>query len=159
MRRALRKFTVTIYLKAKKNMEIINHFRKFRRFPAHRTWSDRSLGKGDGNKDDRNKRSIRKKMKDYGFHDKKYFRFNEDTKYQKDLYTAEKKFMGSGFKRSASEKTLKEYKIIDFRNSFLNLPGAKDLLKEIKVIEEIEKRPKGNKLTEEYEYKNLQKIS
>ena len=65
-------------MKAKKNLEIINHFRKFRRFPVHRSWSDRSLNKGDGNKDDRNKRSIRKKMREYGLQDRKYFKFNEE---------------------------------------------------------------------------------
>ena len=67
--------------------------------------------------------------------------------------------MGSDFKRSHSEKTLKQKHILDFRNSFLNIPGMKDMLKEIKVIEEIEKRPKGNNLTDEYEYKNIGKCS
>jgi len=89
----------------------------------------------------------------------KYFKFNEDVKYFKDIYEAQKKFMGSGFKRSVTEKTLCIKNRLDFRNSFLNIPGANDLLKEIKVIEEIEKRPKGNLLTDEYEYKNLGKIS
>lgn len=43
MRRALRKFTVLIYEKAKRNLEIIIHFRKYRRTPCHRSWSARSL--------------------------------------------------------------------------------------------------------------------
>jgi hypothetical protein len=43
MKRALRKFTVQIYQKAKRNLEIIIHFRKYRRTPCHRSWSARSL--------------------------------------------------------------------------------------------------------------------
>lgn len=39
VKRALRKFTVDIYIKAKRNLEIIRHFRKYRRTPYHRSWS------------------------------------------------------------------------------------------------------------------------
>ena len=39
MKKALRKFTLTIFMKAKKNLEIINHFRKYRRTPTQRSWS------------------------------------------------------------------------------------------------------------------------
>jgi hypothetical protein len=39
VQRALRKFTVMIYVKAKKSLEIILHFRKYRRTPCHRSWS------------------------------------------------------------------------------------------------------------------------
>ena len=45
VKKALRKFTLMLYIKAKKNIEIIHHFRKYRRMPVVRSWSDRSLGK------------------------------------------------------------------------------------------------------------------
>lgn len=67
--------------------------------------------------------------------------------------------MGSEFRRSVSEQTLKTKTRLDFRSTFINLPGTKHLLKEIKVIEEIQKRPKGNKLEDEYEYKKLPQVS
>ncbi|CAI2385047.1 unnamed protein product [Moneuplotes crassus] len=157
--KALRMFTLKIFIRAKKNIEIINHFRKKRRTPAHRSWSCRSIGKSNPNKDDVNKRSIRKKLREYGLPKHNYYRFSDEITYTKDLYEAEKKFMGEGFRRSVSEETLKTKNRLDFRSTFLNLPGAKHLLKEIKVIEEIQKRPKGNTLEDEYEYKNLPKCS
>jgi general stress protein 26 len=97
-------------------------------------------------------------MRETGNGNRKYFKFNEDIKYLKDIYEAEKKFRGKTFKRSKSDQTLKVKFRMDYRNTFINLPGFKDLLKEVKVLEEIEKRPTKN-LEEKYEYKNLKRIS
>jgi len=157
VRKALRIFTVMIYTKAKKTLEIIQHFRKFRRTPCHRSWSCRSIGKGKGNKDDRNKRTIRKKMKNSTT--KKYFKFTEDLKYQKDIYETEKKFKGKHFRRSKSENTLITKCRLDYRNTFLSLPGFKDLLKEVIYYDKIEHSQQYRHLEPDYEYKNLKKIS
>jgi hypothetical protein len=158
VKRAFRKFTLIFYHKAKKELEIIINFRKYRRTPCDRGWSVRSLKKGAGNKDDRFKRSIRRKMRETSNGHRKYFKFTEDLKYQKDLYEAEKKFRENNFKRSKSENTIRTKYRQDYRNTFVKTPKDKDLLKEIKVIEEIEKRP-NKTLLEKYEYKNLKKIS
>lgn len=90
---------------------------------------------------------------------KKYYKFNYDIKFLKDLYETEKKFRGKHFKRSKSEKTLKQKHRYDYRDTFLNVPGMKDLLKEINAMEREEKKQKGKELPEESEYKNLRKIS
>lgn len=90
---------------------------------------------------------------------KKYFNFTDDFKYSKDLYEAENKFMGEGFKRSKSEETLKQKYRIDYRNTFISLPGFKDLLKEVKIIDKEESVQQFKHLEPNYEFKNLKKIS
>lgn len=97
-------------------------------------------------------------MRETGNGHRKYFKFTEDIKYLKDINEAEKKFRDKNFKRSKSSETLMVKYRMDYRNTFLNLPGFKDLLKEVKVLEEIEKRPTKT-LEEKYEYKNLRRIS
>ena len=84
----------------------------------------------------------------------KYFRFTDDWRYSKDLYEIEKKFKPN-IKRSKSEKTLKHRYKLDFRSTFLYLPTWKNLLKEVKIIEEEELKIKNKELPEGYEYKNL----
>ena len=79
-------------------------------------------------------------------------------KYSKDIYEAEKKFRGKRFRRTKSEKHLQTKYRLDTRNTFLVLPGFKDLLKEVKIIQHEEKK-KGVIIPEGYEYKNLKKIS
>lgn len=94
------------------------------------------------------------------FPNKEYFKFNDDIKYNKDIYEAEKKFMGKEYKRSKSEKELKTKYRLDYRNTFLNLPGFKDLLKEVKVLQEEEEKQNGTFYKKEnYEYRNLRKCS
>ena len=93
------------------------------------------------------------------FKSNKYFKFLDDNKYTKDIYEAERKFLGENFKRSKSEETLKHKFKLDFRNTFLNISGIKDLLKEVKVWEYQERREKGTIQPPEYEYKNLRRIS
>ena len=109
------------------------------------------------NKNDRKKRSIRRKLREFNI-DKDYFNFTDEVKYHVDIYEAEKKFIGKRFRRTKSQNNLKTKYILDARNTFVSLPGFKDLLKEVKLIEEKEKE-KSNVLPEGYEFKNLRKIS
>lgn len=80
-------------------------------------------------------------------------------KYLKDIYEAERKFRGKNFKRPKSSKTTKTLFKMDIRNTIISLPGFKDLLKEVKIIEEQEYKEKYESVPEGYEFKNLRKIS